>query len=128
MLFTAIFAEHIVIDSPSNATTVAPGDVISVNYTVSPDAYAPIGSVRADLAAYDAKTILYPNITYAEWSDWHTQGGSVRGTWEVPEDLPSGWYHIIFKGVTGGHCTIPGTQKYRTCPGESTSSTMIYVD
>jgi hypothetical protein len=100
-------------------------DVIAL---VSPDAYAPIGSVGADLADYDAKTVLYPNITYAEWSNWHDQGGSVSGSWQVPEDLPSGWYHIIFRGITGGHCSIKGSTNYRICHGESKSSTMIYVD
>lgn len=95
---------------------------------MSPDERAPVGSVTVDIADQDITKVLYHNVTYAQWSDWHEHGGQVSSAWELPSDIPSGWYQVVYQGITGGHCSINGQLKYRVCPGVVSSSTMIFVE
>lgn len=95
---------------------------------MSPDERAPVGSVIIDIVDQEASKVLYHNISYAQWSDWHEHGGEVTDTWHIPDDISSGWYHIIYQGVTGSHCSTNGQPIYRVCPGVVSSSTMIFVE
>lgn len=95
---------------------------------MSPDEHAPVGSVVIDIVDQDASKVLYHNISYAQWRDWHEHGGEVTDTWHIPDDISSGWYHIIYQGVTGSHCSTNGQPIYRVCPGVVSSSTMIFVE
>ncbi|KAI8578064.1 hypothetical protein K450DRAFT_248846 [Umbelopsis ramanniana AG] len=127
-LFATCLADHIVVKSPQNATTQASGSEMAIAYTVSPDERAHIGSVTVDIFDHEAKNVLYRNVSYAQWSDWHEHGGRVAAAWTLPEDIEAGWYYVIYQGITGGHCSTNGKPIYRICPGVVMSSSMIQVE
>ncbi|KAG2176590.1 hypothetical protein INT44_007253 [Umbelopsis vinacea] len=105
---------HLPCRSPQNATTQASGSELAIAYT--------------DIFDHEARNILYRNVSYAQWSDWHEHGGRVTRSWTLPDDIEAGWYYVIYQGVTGGHCSTNGKPIYRVCPGVVMSSSMIQVE